>query len=74
VWEVARVLREVRATADEVTHRTAERTDLTTEQVRIVLRFYAKYRDEVDAWIERVDEEAARAEDAWHREQQLLGT
>lgn len=42
------------------------------EQVGVALRYYAEYSGEVDEWIRRVDEEAARAEAAWRRERELL--
>ena len=35
-------------------------------------RYYADYRDEINEWSHRVDEEAAAAEAAWRREQELL--
>lgn len=72
VWEVARVLREVGASSNDAVQRTAELTGLTRDQVDTVVRYYAEYRDDVDAWIERVDEEAIRAEAAWRREQDVL--
>jgi hypothetical protein len=72
VWEVARVIKGVEAHGDDVVRRTAELTGLTREQVRTALRYYAEFRDEVDAWIDRVDAEADRAEAAWRRERALL--
>ena len=73
VWEVARILCEIDATGDEAVRRAAQLIGLTPAQVRIALRYYAEYRAEIDAWIRQVDEEAIRAEDAWRREQDLLG-
>lgn len=72
VWEVVRVFQGVEAQDEEGLRRTAERTGLTPERVRVALRYYAGYRDEIDAWIRRVDEEATQAETAWRREQDLL--
>ena len=69
VWEVVRA-----AVGDENTREhIAERTGLTPEQVGVALRYYAEYRDEIGAWIRRVDEEAERAEADWRRERELLG-
>ena len=73
VWEVARVFRDVDETGEEAIARTAELSGLTPQEVRTVVRYYAAYRDEIDAWIRMVDEEAERLEDAWQREQALLG-
>ena len=36
------------------------------------LRYYATYREEIDDWIRRVDDEAERAEATWRLEQDLL--
>ena len=71
VWEVARVVRETRE--GDALAQVAELTGLTTEQVRIAIGYYADYGAEIDAWIERVDEEADRAEAAWRRSQAVLG-
>jgi hypothetical protein len=56
-----------------VVARAAELSGLTQEQIRTVIGYYADYRDEIDAWIERVDEEAERAEAAWRRSQAVIG-
>ena len=70
VWEVVRA-----AVGDEkARENVAEKTGLTPQQVGVVLRYYAEYRDEIDAWIRIVDEEAQRAEADWRREQELLAT
>ncbi|MCL4370174.1 MAG: hypothetical protein M1380_04620 [Chloroflexi bacterium] len=73
IWEVVRVFEGVDAQGEELLRRTAESTGLTPEQVRIALRYYADYRDEIDDWIRRVDEESARSEAAWRRERDLFG-
>ncbi len=73
IWEVVRVFEGVDAQGEELLRRTAESTGLTPELVRIALRYYADYRDEIDDWIRRVDEESARSEAAWRRGRDLLG-
>lgn len=73
VWEVARLLQGLPLTGDALVARAAELMDLHQVQVQRVVRYYAEYRDEIDAWIEMVDEDARLAEDAWRREQALLG-
>jgi hypothetical protein len=77
VWEVVRVFQGLgaqqdRVRSDETITRIAELMGLASEQVRTALRYYAAFRTEIDTWIARVDEEAALAEAAWRREQDLL--
>jgi hypothetical protein len=72
VWEIVRVFNSTDAKGDGAIRCVAELTDLTTEQVRIALRYYADHGDEIDEWVRRVDDESARAESSWQREQDLL--
>jgi hypothetical protein len=72
VWEVVRVLLGVKADGEAAIKQASERTGLTQEQVRFALRYYAEYRDEINDWIRRVDDEAEAAEAVWRREQELL--
>jgi hypothetical protein len=44
-----------------------------SERIRIAIRYYAEYPDEVDRFIAMVDEEAQRHEQTLEREHQLLG-
>lgn len=73
LWEVVRVFQGVDAEVEDedALRRVAERTGLRVEQVRTVLSYYAGYPDEINAWIQNVDDEAARAEAAWRHEQSL---
>lgn len=71
VWEVIRVFLGVAAGSDPV-RQTVDLTGLAPDQVRAAVRYYAEYRDEILAWIERVDELAASAEKIWRQEQELL--
>lgn len=72
VWMVARVLRGIKGSEEEVIKQTAKLTGVHPHQVRRVARYYAEYRDEIDEFMRRLDEEAERAEDAWLRQQALL--
>ena len=45
--------------------------DLTEWQARDALRYYFEFRDEIDAWIRRNNEEAEKAYAEWLREQEL---
>jgi Ribbon-helix-helix protein, copG family len=72
VWEVARVLKGLQGAGEDKLVEATELTGLHVEQLRIVSRYYAEYRDEIDDWLRRLDEEADRAEAAWEREQEIL--
>jgi hypothetical protein len=72
VWEVARVFATLRAEGDDAIKQAIEHTGLSRQQVMTALRYYADYRDEIQNWLHRVDEEATAAESAWRREQELL--
>ncbi|MBI2865499.1 MAG: hypothetical protein HYX94_13195 [Chloroflexi bacterium] len=72
VWEVVRTFVGIKAQGDQALKHAAKLTGLTPEQLRLALRYYADFQDEIDDWIRRVDEEAARAEAAWRREQEIL--
>lgn len=72
VWEVIRVFKGIPARGAEALERTAELSGLGPAQVATALGYYSEYRDEIDDWIRRVDEESDRAEAAWGRAQQLL--
>jgi len=74
VWEVIRLFQGTASRGEDAVRQAAEVSGLTPAQVRVALRYYAEYSDEVDAWLRRVDEEAAVAEARWHREQALLGS
>jgi uncharacterized protein (DUF433 family) len=51
---------------------TAAYLDLPEPHVRAAIRYYADYRDEVDAWREHVHSIAEREREAWEREQAVL--
>jgi hypothetical protein len=72
VWEVMRLFLQLEEEGENAIARTAELASLAPDQVRVALRYYAAYRDEIDDWIRIVDEEAERVEAAWEREQALL--
>jgi hypothetical protein len=72
VWEVIRVVRNVPATGEKSIPAAAEWLGLPARKVEAAVGYYADHRDEVDAWIQRVDREAAEAEDAWRRRQDAL--
>lgn len=58
VWEILRVVRNVDVKGEAAITQSAEWLGLAPEQVDLAVRYYSEYPDEVDRWIERVDEEA----------------
>lgn len=72
VWEVVRVFASQHRSGANAVAATASLTGLSPRMVETALRYYAAYPAEIDDWIERVDDEAARAEESWRREQELL--
>jgi hypothetical protein len=72
VWEIIRVVRNVEAGGEAAVTEAAEWLSLAREQVDIAVRYYSEYPDEVDRWIDRVDEEARRAQQIWERRQDAL--
>jgi hypothetical protein len=74
VWEIARVYRDLGVSGKEALRRVAELTSLPLQQIRTAVEYYADYQqEEIDAWIDMVDEEAEKSHAAWQRLQKLLG-
>jgi hypothetical protein len=72
VREVALLLRTLSGPHAERISTAAERTGLTTAQVRAVARYYAEYSAEIDAEIDSYLEAADRELVIWERERRLL--
>lgn len=72
VCEIVRVLREPSPAGDSALIRTATLMDLPPLQVEIAAGYYGEFRDEIDAWLRMVDEEAEQAEEAWRRTSAVL--
>ena len=68
VSQVIDTLRE----SDNSVPATAEYLNLPEQHVHAAVRYYADFRDEVDAWRERMRTIADREEEAWRREQAVL--
>jgi uncharacterized protein (DUF433 family) len=68
VSQVIDTLRE----SDNSVPATAEYLHLPEQHVHAAVRYYADFRDEVDAWREKMRAIAEREEEAWRREQALL--
>lgn len=72
VWEVVAAARSVPERGEAKVRALAERIGASPDKVRVALRYYAEYPEEVDRHIIRVEEEAARLEDLLDRERRLL--
>lgn len=72
VWEVMQTIKNGKARGEAAVTATADLLDLTEFQIRIAVRYYAAYPDEIDERIRRNVEEADAAEAAWKREQAAL--
>jgi hypothetical protein len=66
VWEVIKAVKSLGG-GDEGTARAAEWLSLSPGQIRSAVQYYADYRDEIDEWIRRAEDEAERAEAASRR-------
>jgi hypothetical protein len=72
VWEVVDVIRDSDTPGEPAVAHAAEWLDLSVERVRVAVRYYSRYSDEVDARIERNRARADAAESDWRREQAAL--
>jgi hypothetical protein len=77
VWEVVRAVKSARSAEtdlpeDEVLELVSENTGLSVRMIRVAVRYWASYPDEVDAEIDAADAAEVQAEDAWRRERGLL--
>jgi hypothetical protein len=77
VWEAVRAVKTARAAEpslpeDELLSLVAENTGTPVRLLRIAVRYWASYPDEIDAEIMAADAADEAAEEAWRRERQLL--
>lgn len=72
VWEVIAAARTAPERGGELVDALAERIGVSREEIRIAVRYYAEYPDEIDGWIATVDEEAEQLEQTLERERSLL--
>ncbi len=72
IWEVIGTLKGGRARGEKAVAAAAQLLNLTDSQVRVAVRYYGAYPEEIDERIERNVEEADAAEAAWRREQAAL--
>ncbi len=77
VWEMVRAVRSARAAEpglgeDDLLGLLAENTGVGVTQIRVAVRYWAAYPQEIDAEIGAADTAEDAARDSWLREQQLL--
>jgi hypothetical protein len=77
VWEVVRAVKSARAAEPELADDgllslVADNTGTPLRLVRVAVRYWASYPDEIDAEITAADAAENAAEQAWRREHQLL--
>jgi hypothetical protein len=72
VWEVMSMVRNSGKRGDAAVAQAAQWLDLTPAQVRIAVRYYTEFPEDIDERIRRHTDESAAAEAAWKREQAAL--
>jgi hypothetical protein len=77
VWEVVRAIKSARAAEpglaeDDLLALVSDNTGIPVRLLRIAVRYWASYSEEIDAEITAADTAEDLAEDAWRRERHLL--
>jgi hypothetical protein len=72
VWEVIAAARSAPERGDRLVDALTQRIGVPKDRVRAAVRYYAEHPDEIDRWIERVEDEAERHERVLERERSLL--
>ena len=77
MWEVVRAVKSSRTAEpalaeDDLLSLVAENTGIPVRLIRVAVRYWASYPDEVDAEIAAAEAAEGAAEDAWRRERRLL--
>ncbi len=73
VWEVVTAARSAPERGEKLMQALAERIGVPSEKIRIAIRYYAEYPEEVDRFITMVEQEAEELEQTFERERRLLG-
>ena len=77
VWEVVRAVKSARAhepdiAEDDLLTMVADNTGVPVRLIRVAVRYWASYPDDIDAEITAAEAAEQTAEDAWQRERELL--
>ncbi|MGH3093424.1 MAG: hypothetical protein ACRDOG_14025 [Gaiellaceae bacterium] len=70
-FDVAQIVETLRQNENSI-EETAEYLDIAAAQVETAVRYYADYKDEIDAWIEESRAIAERERERWRRQQEAL--
>ncbi len=73
VWEVIAAARRAPERGEKLVRALAERIGVPAEKIRIAVRYYGEYPDEIDRFITANEQEAEQLERALENEQRLLG-
>jgi hypothetical protein len=73
VWEVIVAARGALERGDRLVDALAERIGVPRERIRIAIRYYAEYPDEVDRFIEFAEAETDRLKATLKRERRVIG-
>ncbi len=72
VWEIVSAVRSAPEKGEPLVAAPAERLGIGESRIRVAIRYYGEYPQEVDDWIAANDAEAERLETALVRERELL--
>jgi hypothetical protein len=77
VWEIVRAVKSARAhepdlAEDDLLMLVAENTGVLIRRIRVAVRYWASYPEEIDAEITAAESAEDAAEDAWRRERDLF--
>jgi hypothetical protein len=73
VWEVISAVRSAPERGDRLIEALADRMGVPAPKIRVAIRYYSDYPDEVDGFIAMVEREAVELEQTLERERQLIG-
>jgi hypothetical protein len=73
VWEIVAAARGCPERGAELIETLMDRIGIPQEKIRIAIRYYAEYPDEIDNFIEMVEEEGRRLERILDQERKIAG-
>jgi len=73
VWEIISAVRSAPERGDRLVEALAARIGVPAQKIRVAIRYYAEYPDEIDAFIAMVEREGGELEQTLERERQLIG-
>lgn len=72
VWEVIAAARSSPERGDKLIEALVERIGAPPDRIRVAVRYYAEYPEEVDRFIALAEQEAAQVDETLERERRLL--